>query len=133
MRNCPWGGFRRAEFESEHENYQFLHPESKKTKSKERGERRENHYYRFILPFWYLLLSGMFIRNFQVSRRPFGAISWGNLTPFSGRSPSISRSNLQSTGVSFEEKTSPRVTENPWKLLINSPVIMTKTRSEPRA
>ena len=41
MRTCPRGGFRRAEFESELENDQFLHPESKKRsrKREEGGEK----------------------------------------------------------------------------------------------
>ena len=36
----------------------------------------------------------MFICNFPISRRPFGAIFWAKLTLYSSRSPSIFGGNL---------------------------------------
>ena len=63
----------------------------------------------------------MFINNFQVFRRTFAAIFWGNLTTYSSSSPSNFRSALQSTGASFEEKTLPCPPEPPRKLLKNVP------------
>ena len=57
--------------------------------------------------------TGMFINNFRVYREPFAVIFWGNLIPYSSSSPSISQSVLQSTGTSFEEKTTPSPPESP--------------------
>ena len=76
------------------------------------------------------LFSDMFICNFRFSRRPFGAIFWANLTPYSSSSPSIFRANLHPNWTENGKKTKKTNVEKMFFAQVNVTETLGKTKQK---